>query len=101
LMVMQSERSPALPNTPSAPEAGFPKLIHKTWFGISGPAKMPADRVAKINGALKEILSTPEVVDEMRKIGIEAKWSSASDFRNLTDRQYRTWNAVLSSKQVR
>ncbi|HWT10133.1 MAG TPA: tripartite tricarboxylate transporter substrate-binding protein, partial [Roseomonas sp.] len=38
LAVLSEQRSPALPNVPSAPEAGIPGVIHEEFFPILAPA---------------------------------------------------------------
>ncbi|MDB5825027.1 MAG: hypothetical protein JWR21_3731 [Herminiimonas sp.] len=98
LAVMQKERSSALPDVPSAAEAGYPELDHKTWFGLWGPAKMPKDLVAKINEALKDILARDDVRQALDNVGVEAKSSTAKEFESLNREQLAKWNKILSGK---
>src|SRR5215468_3367328 len=42
-------RSPIFPNVATMTERGFPNLQLSTWFGIVGPAGMPAPIVKKLN----------------------------------------------------
>jgi tripartite-type tricarboxylate transporter receptor subunit TctC len=98
LAVMQKERSPALPDVPSAPEAGFPALDHPTWFGFWGPAKMPPELVTKLNGALREILAQKDVQQAMNNVGVEPKSSTPLEFEKMNKSQYLLWNKILDGK---
>jgi tripartite-type tricarboxylate transporter receptor subunit TctC len=98
LAVMQKERSPALPDVPSAAEAGFPELNHPTWFGLWGPAKMSPELVTKLNTALREILARSDVREAMSKVGVEAKSSTPREFDTMNKEQYKLWNKILAGK---
>jgi len=98
LAVMQKERSPALPDVPSAPEAGYPALDYTTWFGLWGPAKMPPDLVTAINGAVKEVLARADVREALDKAGVEAKSSTPQEFDTRIRSQLQLWNKVLAGK---
>jgi tripartite-type tricarboxylate transporter receptor subunit TctC len=49
LAVSSSKRSPALPEVPTTGEAGVRGADAPLWFGVWGPAGIPADIIAKIN----------------------------------------------------
>ena len=42
LAVTGEKRSPQLPDVPTMGEAGYPKVVSETWFGLIAPAKTPA-----------------------------------------------------------
>jgi tripartite-type tricarboxylate transporter receptor subunit TctC len=58
LAVTSAARSPLVPDVPSVVEFGYRKLVLDNFFGLSGPAHMPADVVARLNAACNEILAT-------------------------------------------
>jgi len=53
LAVLAEQRSPALPNVPSAPEAGIPRVIFEEFFPILAPAGTPAPIVAALGAAFQ------------------------------------------------
>jgi len=53
LAVLAERRSPALPDVPSAPEAGLPGMIHEEFFPILAPARTPAPVVAALGTAFR------------------------------------------------
>jgi tripartite-type tricarboxylate transporter receptor subunit TctC len=53
LAVLAEQRSPALPDVPSAPEAGIPGVIHEEFFPILAPAATPPAVVAALGAAFR------------------------------------------------
>jgi tripartite-type tricarboxylate transporter receptor subunit TctC len=98
LAVMQTERSGALPEVPSTSEAGFPALDHKTWFGLWGPAKMPAETVARINAAVREVLARDDVRQSLEKMGVDPRPSSTQEFDTFIRAQHGRWDKVLAGR---
>jgi tripartite-type tricarboxylate transporter receptor subunit TctC len=70
LAVTSANRSPLVPDVPSVVEAGHRKLVLDNFFGLSGPPKMPADVVARLNTAVNEILGVADVKKRMADLGI-------------------------------
>lgn len=53
LLVAAAQRSPALPNIPSAAEAGLPNFIHEENFPIVAPKGTPPEIVAALGAAFR------------------------------------------------
>ena len=71
LAVTSAKRSPLVPDVPSVAELNsYRKLVLDNFFGVSGPAKMPADVVAHINTACNEILAQADIRKRMLDLGI-------------------------------
>ena len=70
LAVTSANRSPLVPDVPSVVEFGYRKLVLDNFFGLSGPPKMPADVVARLNGACNEILAQADIKKKMAELGI-------------------------------
>ncbi|WP_127996153.1 Bug family tripartite tricarboxylate transporter substrate binding protein [Piscinibacter defluvii] len=63
LAVTTAKRSPVMPEVPAIAEAGGPLAgfdIH-TWFGLFGPAGLPAEVTQRLNHAFVAALGTPEL----------------------------------------
>lgn len=65
------QRSSILPETPTAPESGLPKLVSTAWYAIAVKQGTPPDRVAKLNAAITETLAQPAVRESMLRMGLE------------------------------
>jgi tripartite-type tricarboxylate transporter receptor subunit TctC len=70
LAVTSAARSPLVPDVPSVTETGHRSLVLDNFFGLSGPPKMPADVVARLNAAVNEILAGAEFRRKMVDLGI-------------------------------
>lgn len=68
LAIMTKERSPVLPNLPTAAEQGLDVQAY-TWNAIFMPKGAPADVVKKINAAALEAMKTPAVRDRLQGLG--------------------------------
>lgn len=69
-------RSSAMPDVPTIAEsgvaAGLGQFDIDTWFGIFGPAKLPADVTARLNKAFVEALESPELKARLATLYAEA-----------------------------
>ena len=65
LAIASTERHPRIPDVPTMPEAGFPDVQMQQWFGLFGPAGLPAPIVAKLNAEFVKALRSDEVKDKM------------------------------------
>ncbi|MFL4999702.1 MAG: Bug family tripartite tricarboxylate transporter substrate binding protein, partial [Xanthobacteraceae bacterium] len=70
LAIMTKERSPVLPNLPTALEQGMPDLEAYTWSAIFLPKGAPADIVKKLNTAMNEAIDTPAVRERLETMGV-------------------------------
>jgi tripartite-type tricarboxylate transporter receptor subunit TctC len=80
LAVTSATRSPLVPDVPSVVEAGHRQLVLDNFFGLSGPARMPTDVVARLNGACNEILAQPDIRKKMDELGITAAPATPAAF---------------------
>jgi tripartite-type tricarboxylate transporter receptor subunit TctC len=71
LAVGSRERSPLLPDVPTAVEAGVPGFETEDWLGLFAPAAMPKGTVGKLNAVIMAILDTAEFRKTLRKYGQE------------------------------
>jgi tripartite-type tricarboxylate transporter receptor subunit TctC len=71
LAIMTKERSPVLPNLPTALEQGTPNLEAYTWSAVFMPKGVPDDVATKLNAAIVQTLKTPWVRDRLLGMGAE------------------------------
>jgi tripartite-type tricarboxylate transporter receptor subunit TctC len=80
LAVTSAARAPLVPNVPSIVEAGYRSLVLDNFFGLSGPARMPADVTARLNAACNEILAQADIRKKMDELGITASPTTPAAF---------------------
>jgi tripartite-type tricarboxylate transporter receptor subunit TctC len=85
--VTSASRSPLVPDVPSVVEMGYRKLVLDNFFGLSGPPKMPADVVARLNSAVNEILGQADIRKKMLDLGITENPASPATFTSYVKDQ--------------
>jgi tripartite-type tricarboxylate transporter receptor subunit TctC len=85
--VTSANRSPLVPDVPSVVESGHRKLVLDNFFGLSGPARMPADVVARLNTACNEILAQADIKKRMLDLGISTSPVSPGAFAGFVKEQ--------------
>lgn len=87
IAVTSANRSPLVPDVPSVVESGHRRLVLDNFFGLSGPPKMPADVVARLNAAVKEILAGADFKRRMVDLGISTSAVSQPAFAGFAKEQ--------------
>ena len=73
-------RSPLLPDVPTVAESGLKDFSIATWFGLLGPAGMPADLVARIQRDVARVLATPDIRNRLVDLGVDIVANSPEEF---------------------
>ena len=101
LAVTSAKRTPLLPDVPSISElSSYRKLVLDNFFGISGPAKMPADVVARINMACNEILAQADLKKRMLDLGISVTPGSPAAFTSYVRSQVAALSPTVKGAGV-
>ena len=100
LVTTLQERSPLMPDVPSFPEAGQPKLPIGPWFGLVGPAGLPREIVAHMNKEMVAALEKPSVKELMLRQGFMAKSSTPEALAAYMKEQLAIWKAALKTAGV-
>jgi len=65
IAITQLQRHPLLPEVPTFEESGYKGFDGIQWYGIVGPAKLPAAVTARLNGEINKALATKDVRDRL------------------------------------
>jgi tripartite-type tricarboxylate transporter receptor subunit TctC len=102
VLQMGRERLPALKDTQTAIEAGFPDFETLAWWGIFAPKDTPADVIASMGASVKEILSEPSVAASLRETQqMSLLLADAKGFQTFFARQVRTWGHVVRENNIK
>ncbi|MCE2781404.1 tripartite tricarboxylate transporter substrate binding protein [Limnohabitans sp.] len=88
LGVTSLKRSKYLPDLPSLAESGLPGYQFDSWFGLLGPAAVPASEANRIHAAVSKLLKDPVILERLDKQGIEPRDMSNADFGKLLAADY-------------
>ena len=80
LAVSTAKRSPLMPELPTTAEAGVKGADFGLWFGLWGPAGMPADVVNKISADVRRALADAEVRQRLINTGSAPMDMSPAEF---------------------
>jgi tripartite-type tricarboxylate transporter receptor subunit TctC len=89
-----------LPDVPTFAEAGLPGYAVTSWLGLAGPAGIPQPSMAKLNAEVVAILKEPDTIERLKKIGGEAKPTSADGFRSRVASDIEKWTKVVADAGI-
>lgn len=97
LGVSSEKPSPFVPGVP--PIGNTVKgYVFDSWFGLLAPAGTPKEVLSKVQLEMNKLLKQPEIIERMRRQGIEIGKLSSDEFNQLLVRDYvRMANVVKAS----
>ncbi|MGC3984546.1 MAG: tripartite tricarboxylate transporter substrate binding protein [Pseudorhodoferax sp.] len=101
LAITSAQRSPLLPDVPTMAEAGLPSVEFTQWFGVVGPAGLPAPIVTKLNAAVNAALSSPEIKERLAALGATPMGGSAEDFRNTIQADTQRFAKLVGDAKIK
>jgi len=101
LAVLADQRSPALPNVPSAPEAGLPGLVLEEFFPILAPAATPAPAVAALGAAFRSAIQQSAArLTEMSGVAPRAGYETSDQVMKLVSDGVQQYTSILRAAGV-
>lgn len=91
IAVTSAARNPALPDVPTIIEQGIKGFEVVGFYGVLAPANLPKDITAKLSGAFKTILETPEIRNRMITQGADPAFLGSDDFAAFLGKQMPVW----------
>jgi len=96
LAVTTASRASFLPNVPSMVEA-VPGYDTEVWWGLLGPAGMPADLIAKLSHDFVAALNTNSVKERLGKLGASPIGSSPLEFDAKIRADASKWGPIIEA----
>ena len=101
LAVTSARRSSMFPETPTLAESGFPGFDASIWFGIVGPAGLPAPVLDKLVQALAVVMRDPAVQEAIRKEGYDPMLFTPAQMRTQMGQDLVMWGKTVKEANVR
>ena len=101
LAISSAQRVPAAPDTPTVAEQGLPGFETGSFQGIVGPAGIPRETVAKLNGELIRVLNTAEMKERLAKLGTEVRAGTPESFGKWLGTEQAKWARVVRESGVK
>ena len=105
LAVTTARRSSAMPDVPTIAESGrdlgLADFDIHTWFGLFGPARLPADVAARLNRAFVDALNSAEVKSRLATLMAEPAPTTPAQFSAFVKAEWLKYERVVKASGAR
>jgi len=100
LAVTGLTRHPLLPEVPTFEESGFKGFDGVQWYGIVGPAKLPADITGKLHAEIAKALAAPELQQRLANEAIDPMPMSPAQFGAFIQAELARYKALAQERKL-
>lgn len=100
IAVTGTTRSSQLKDIPTLEELGFKGFTALQWYGVVGPAGMPAPIVRRLNETLRIALSAPELKDKMSVEAVEPMATTPEQFAQYIKADLARWTKLAKERNI-
>jgi tripartite-type tricarboxylate transporter receptor subunit TctC len=86
-----------VPDIPTVAESGYPDFEASSWFGLVGPAELPLEIVAKLQGEVARALNIPEIRSKLVQLGADPVASTPEQFAAYLRAETAKWATVVKA----
>ena len=101
LAVLSEKRSPIFPEAPTIAESGFPGFEASVWYGLVGPAGMPAAVVARLHQEIQRAIATPDVRERLAAAGGDVAPGTSAMFADLLRREQQRYEKLIRDANIK
>ena len=95
LAVTGDKRAAALPQVPTAKEAGVKTLYAASWNALAAPAKTPRDIVQRLNQEIQSALNNPDVRKKLIDMNVDPQPGTLQQAADLLSSETKRWGEVI------
>lgn len=100
LAVFDARRSRVLPEVPTTAEAGHPDLVVGSWWGVVGPARLPAAQTQALRQELQALLADPAFRKSLEDRGFDVAPLAGDAFAQFVAKDLERWRAVARKANI-
>jgi tripartite-type tricarboxylate transporter receptor subunit TctC len=100
LAVTGLQRNPQLKDVPTLDESGFKGFDAQQWYGVVGPAGMPAPIVKQLNDTLATVLKAPDMREKLSVEAIEPQVMTPEQFGDFIRADIARWTALARARNI-
>jgi tripartite-type tricarboxylate transporter receptor subunit TctC len=101
LAVLAPDRAATLPQVPTSAEAGMPKLVVITWYGLFAPAGVKPEIIARLNTEVGKLMNAPEAKNKLTQVGLDAATGTPAEFATFVREETDKWAGVIKDAGIR
>ena len=100
LAITGLQRHPLVPDLPTFEELGFKGFDGVQWYGIVGPAKLPADITRKLNTEINRVITSPALQGRLAAEAIAVMPMSPEQFGQFIQADIARWSALAKERNI-
>ena len=100
LAVTGLARHPLFKDLPTLDESGFKGFDAMQWYGVVGPAGMPAPVVKQLNETLAQVLKAPDLRDKLSVEAVEPITMSSEQFGQFVQTDIARWTKLARERNI-
>lgn len=100
LAVTGERRHPLLKDTPTMIESGFKGFDALQWYGVVGPAGIPAPIVKQLNSTLETVLKSPDLSERLEAEAVDPMPMSAEQFGDYVRSEVARWTKLARDRGI-
>jgi tripartite-type tricarboxylate transporter receptor subunit TctC len=100
LAVTGLARHALFPDLPTLDESGFKGFDAQQWYGVVGPAGLPAPIVKALNDTLATVLALPELREKLSIEAIEPQPMSPDQFGEFMRADIARWTQIAKARNI-
>ncbi len=101
LVVLSGSRVPALPEVPTAKEAGLDNFVVTVWYGLFAPAGTPRPIVERLSREAIRALESPELSRQLDAMGVDPWPGTPEELESLVRSETARFAALIKSIGLR
>lgn len=101
LMLASPTRISALPDVPTAKEAGVADFEVASTYAVLAPAGTPAPVVQRLNAAMGKILQSPDVRARFQTLGVEVMGSTPEEASKRLTAEAGKWGKAIKDANIK
>lgn len=100
LAIASEQRIAALPDVPTAIEAGLPGFVVDAWFSFFAPAGTPPEVIGRINAALREATAQPDLRQRAEEGGVLLRPLTVAEMDAVARREIETLGRTIRENGI-
>jgi tripartite-type tricarboxylate transporter receptor subunit TctC len=100
LAVTGERRHPLLKDTPTMIESGFKGFDALQWYGVVGPAGIPAPIVRQLNSTLETVLKSPDLSERLAAEAVDPMPMSPEQFGEYVRNEVARWTKLARDRNI-
>jgi tripartite-type tricarboxylate transporter receptor subunit TctC len=97
LCISTHERSPSVPNVPTAIELGIKDFDYATMMGLQTSAGTSRELVARLQGAVAKALREPDLTERMATLGMDLRENGTADYVKFMQEDIARYRAAITT----